>query len=168
MRALARRGRELGDDGGAMSALAIDHDQCLIGRQSAQGGRTDQGVAVARCGSCVVGRYVETQIVGDVAGIADAGEIFAGNHVDRGDRLFRRAPRAPGTDNQNFLNLFADPGLRLRLGNRGRDWDKRKNRGRHTRIAEPRHGLKLPGRHSCANVSIMASRMTGISPHKMK
>ena len=70
LRTLARGGHELGDERVAVAALAVDHHQHLVRRQTAQRRGTHERVTVARCDRGVEGRHLEPQVVGDVPSIA--------------------------------------------------------------------------------------------------
>ena len=64
VRAFAGGRHELGDEGGAMAALAVDHQQRLVGRQAAQRRRSNEGIAVSGRRRRVVRRRQCAQAVG--------------------------------------------------------------------------------------------------------
>ena len=119
--ALAGRRYELRDERGAVTTLAVDHDQRLVRRQPAQRRRAYEGVAVAGRDRGVERRDMKAQVVGDIAGIACLGEIVPRYDVDRHGGLRRRTPRPPRPDRHDLLDgCIGWSDRALRVGARGR------------------------------------------------
>ena len=78
----AGAGDKLGDQRGSVPAFAVDQHQGLVRSQPPQGGVANEGVLIASRGSGVVGRHQGFHAVGKVGGVADAGEILRGKHID--------------------------------------------------------------------------------------
>ena len=106
-----------GDDGGAVTALAVDENQGVVRRQAAEVGRSNQGGRVTdRLGADVVGRDDSADPVRQVV-VPLADEFRFGNDVDRyggcGDGT---AFRAGADDDNRLFELLRFFGLGLVLG----------------------------------------------------
>jgi hypothetical protein len=115
LRTVGQTVAEEGDDRGTVATLAVDEDQGVVRRQSAQVGRAYQGGGVVdRDGADVERGHQHLECVEHVGG-ALVVDFFGVDDVDRHRRIGRRARGAAGTEHRDRLERFRVVVRRRRL-----------------------------------------------------